>query len=41
MITEVTDPRAKKNEKTIVELKLDENLSHTSNLCQTAIRKLT
>ncbi|CDW84627.1 ubiquitin hect domain family protein [Stylonychia lemnae] len=36
----VVSQEARKNQKTIIELQLDENISHTSNLCQTNIRKL-
>jgi len=39
-IDSVTCDESRKNQKTIIELQLDENLSHTSNLCQTNIRKL-
>ena len=32
-VSSFCDPETKKNGKTIVELDLDENLSHTSNVC--------
>lgn len=32
-ITSICDPETKKSGKTVVELDLDENLSHTSNIC--------
>lgn len=34
------DQRARESFKTTIELQLDENISHTSNMCQQAVRKL-
>lgn len=39
-ITSFTDPKAKESYKTTIELSLDENISHTSNICQQSIRKM-
>ena len=39
-IQTLVDQKARESFKTAIELQLDENISHTSNMCQQAIRKL-
>ena len=39
-VTSLNDKRARVSNKTVIELQLDENLSHTSNMCQMSVRRL-
>ena len=39
-IPSIMDKKARESFKTTIEVSLDENVSHTSNMCQHAVRKL-